>query len=348
MSNNNDTAHPVKNLYPFAVLIALVVMSVGCDDSHYLDHIDKESLFAEPVSAEITQIRSEWIGKDLSATSYSVDQLVPIGETGVVLKIVSYQLQGMKQYAALVIPDSEQKMPLRILVNGFDLNNTTNSIRLMIDESFNDKPYAFALPSLRGQSLSLDVNGIKYETQVADGDHCDAFDGAADDVIALLNVIEGTETNIDVQRSAVRGGSRGGTVALLVGERDPRIKAVVAIASPTNMLELTSQNEDDPTYQCQFLRDLVENSVTIADTRKKMLRSSPVFFSDTSPLTQLHLAEDDQIVPVSQGYSFKQRMIDLSLGLSLEFFVYAGRDHSNIALDNAELQQRVETFLSKL
>ena len=134
---------------------------------------------------------------------------------------------------------------------------------------------------------------------------------------------------------------------MLVGERDPRIKAVIAIASPTDMLELTAHNEDDPTYQCQFLSDLVANSISLADARKKLLKSSPLYFVSTSPKIQLHLAEDDQIVPVSQGYRFKQRITDLNPG-SLDFYVYPGRDHSNIGLDNPELAGRTEAFLSDL
>jgi dienelactone hydrolase len=338
----------MKTLCSYVILIVFIILSLGCEDSHYLDQVDRAALFAEPTPAEISQLRFEWTNKDLSVKSYHLDQLAEIGETGVTLKVISYSTQGMKQFAALIIPESEEEVPLRIFVNGFDLSNTTNSIKLLIDESFNDQPYAFALPSLRGQSVSIEVNSIVYKTPIADGNRCDAFDGAADDVIAMMNAIQLTESRIDMQRTSVRGGSRGGTVAMLVGQRDSRVKGVVAVAAPTDMLELTSQNEDDATYQCQFLKDLVENSVLLDDARKKILKSSPVFFADTSPRTQLHLAEDDRIVPVSQGYIFKQRMTDLNLEESIEFFIYPGRDHSNITTDNSELNQRIEAFLNDL
>jgi dipeptidyl aminopeptidase/acylaminoacyl peptidase len=66
--------------------------------------------------------------------------------------------------------------------------------------------------------------------QFSGGEHCDGFDGAADDIIAFLNVIEETEDRADVQRTTVRGGSRGATVALLVAERDKRVKGAIGVA----------------------------------------------------------------------------------------------------------------------
>jgi hypothetical protein len=325
-----------------------VICSVSCEEVHYLDQVDKDQLFAYPTSAELETIRQEWTKRDLTPSEVAVVQYKEITENGVMLKIISFRARGIKQYAALVIPPFQEKMPLRIYVNGFDVHNTINAINLEIEEGFNTSPFAFALPSMRGQSLRINVNGVVYETPAAEGDHCDAFDGAADDVIALINAVKNSEPGIDVERVSVRGGSRGGTVALLVAERDSRVKAAIDVAGPTNMLDLTAANEDDLTYQCQFLRSLVENSVTLAEARKKMLASSPVFFAGTLPKTQLHLGENDRIVPLTQGYELKDQMSTLGNSQLLELFIYSNRDHSNIATGNTELADRIENFLSGL
>jgi dipeptidyl aminopeptidase/acylaminoacyl peptidase len=201
---------------------------------------------------------------------------------------------------------------------------------------------------MRGQSLAITVNGTEYTTPISEGRHCDAFDQGADDAIAFLNIIEATEQKADASRVAVRGGSRGGTVALLMGERDERVKMAVAIVGPTDMLGLTSQNVNDLTYQCQFLEGLVQKTETLNTARLNMIASSPIFFADRLPKTQVHFAEDDQIVPLSQGVELRTRMTEIGLQDRFEMFVYEGKDHSNIAVDNKEMNDRIEELFSQL
>src|SRR5690606_2383281 len=142
--------------------------------------------------------------------------------------------------------------------------------------------------------------------------------------------------------------SRGATVAFLMGERDKRVKRVLGIAGPTNLLELTSKMENDLTYQCQFLSDLVNETATIAETRHKMIASSPIYFAENLPVSQLHLGKEDKIVPVSQGEMLEEIMIGLGIFGRFQLFVYKNRNHQNIAANNEELDMRVEEFLSHL
>ena len=174
------------------------------------------------------------------------------------------------------------------------------------------------------------------------------FDGAADDAIAFLNIIEHTESNVDISRVAVNGGSRGGTVALLMSERDESVKLVTAIVSPTNMLALTAKNENDETYQCQFLSGLVNGDVSIADSRHLLIASSPIFFAQNLSQTQLHFAGNDEIVPVSQGEMLAQKMNDLGLNDIFELYIYEDRSHQDIGINNQEMRNRIEEFLSQL
>ncbi|WP_299218228.1 prolyl oligopeptidase family serine peptidase [uncultured Aquimarina sp.] len=330
----------------FMVIILLGFLT-ACDKDDFLDNFDNQILFATPTEVELNAISQDWTSRDLSPDDYRLEQIIELTSNGAILKIVSYRVNGFKEYGALIIPESSIPLPIRMQIFGFSKEVTTNSFRLNLNDD-SDLPFIFAIPALRGQSLRITINNEEYTTPTSEGRHCDAFDGATDDALAFLNIIESTETNADFNRVAVNGGSRGGTVALLMGEHDERIKRVVGVVAPTNMLELTSRNENDTTYQCQFLQELVSGNITIEEARYKMIASSPIYFAKNLPLTQLHMAENDQNVPLSQGEQLLDVMTNLGLGESFELFVYENRTHSNIGMENQELTSRIQQFLSQL
>ncbi len=55
----------------------------------------------------------------------------------------------------------------------------------------------------------------------------------------------------------IRGGSRGGIVALLAGERDQRFKRVAPVAFNVDFIGLTANQYNDRTYKEQFLTGLI-------------------------------------------------------------------------------------------
>ena len=319
---------------------------ISCNKDFLKDY-DTEELFATPTTAELNDVLTDWQSRDLSPSNYTEEAVYPVGGNAV-LKMVSFNVSGNKEYGALLIPPSVEGMPVRMWIGGFGYDVTMNSINIVFDTTASDHPFIFAVPALRGQWLSVRVNGIEYTSPVSEGNHCDAFDGATDDAIAFLNIIDSTEVKSDINRTGVRGGSRGATVAMLMAERDERVKLAVSVAGPVNMIELTSKSENDETYQCQFLDDLVNGNETIDQARHKMIASSPYFFSEYLPPTQLHLAAKDDIVPVSEGEDLNEKMNESGLGGPLELFIYEGRDHSNIATNNSELEERIQSFFSQL
>jgi len=334
---------------PIHILILLnILFCSSCKDDDFLDGYNRNELFAEPSQNELDDILMDWKSRDLSMKNYTVLQETEIPGINAVLKTVSYTVNGYHEYAALLVPESAGDMPVQMYIGGFGINNNVNSIQLVIDH-YDDEPFVFALPALRGQAFNITINDIRFSSPgTSEGDHCDAFDGAADDVIALLNVIAGTEGGVNIKRTSVRGGSRGATVALLAAERDKRIKLAIGVAGPVNLLELTSLNENDQTYQCQFLNDLVNGNITVQSARLKMIASSPVFFAAHLGQTQLHLGKDDLIVPFSQGEDLKKVLDDLGMTDSLQLFIYEGRTHENIATNNPELNERINVFLKQL
>jgi cephalosporin-C deacetylase-like acetyl esterase len=263
------------------------------------------------------------------------------------VKIVSFKVNNIKAYGALIIPNNASSVPVNVWVGGFQLNNTINSLNIDLINSGTGQAQIVAIPALRGQSLKITINGVVYTSPISEGAQCEAFDEATDDVLAFLNVIQQTEASADVNRTGVRGGSRGGTVALLAGIGDPRVKRVVNTAGPANMLELTSQNEKDPTYQCQFLSDYKNSKESLVKARLRMIASSPIYFAQHLPKTQLHLGLKDNIVPVRQGYDLQKKVNESGTPERFELFTY-DRSHSDIATDNSQLQDRIRQFFAAL
>ncbi len=340
------TITPNRKHVTHIAIFLVALLCTHCREDDFLDGYDRNDLFSDPTQSELDAVRSAWSSRDLSVKGYHVEQENKIANANVTLKIVSFTVDGHKEYGALVIPAGSTSLPVRIFVGGFGIDNDVNSINLVLD-NVNGDPFVFAFPALRGQSLSITINNIEYTSPVSEGEHCDAFDGAADDIIAFLNVIEHTEVTADVHRTTVRGGSRGATVALLAAERDKRIRGALGIAGPVNLLELTSSHENDKTYQCQFLNDLVENHHSLESARLKMIASSPVYFAELLPKAQLHLGANDAVVPVSQGEELKTAMTKIGMTDSLELFIYEGRTHENIATDNKLLSDRITEFLKQ-
>ncbi|HZY80092.1 MAG TPA: prolyl oligopeptidase family serine peptidase [Cyclobacteriaceae bacterium] len=332
------------NIFSFVIIICF---TISCSDDPFLDGFDTAALFASPTQAELDAISSEWRARDLSPKDYKVEQTTDVGN-GTKLKIVSFHVSGYKEYGMLLVPAGDDSLPVRMYFGGFGKDVTENSVILQMGNEAAANPFVFAIPAFRGQPLKLTINGTSYTTPLSEGEHCDAFEGAADDAIAFLNVINVIEDKVDVERTSVRGGSRGGTVSLLMAERDRRVKIAICVAGPANMLELTSTHENDPTYQCQFLDGLVNKNTTVADARKKMIASSPIFFAKDLPRTQMHLGEEDVIVPVSQGDELKEKVKQVGSRGTFDLFIYDGRGHDDIANGNTELNTRIETLLNDL
>lgn len=335
--------HPKRNL-SFALFVLLLLCACNKDG---LSKKEEKQLFTAPVQTETDALLAEWQARDLTPTDYTVLQETPIQGGQYTFRMVGYKLGGIQEYGALLIPQTGIPVPVRILVGGFGLGITANSVAMVTDGSGGTAPCIVAIPALRGQSLQVTVNGTVYTSPQSGGEHCNAFDGATDDVLCFLNLIEQTVPEADVNRTSVRGGSRGGTVALLAGIRDPRVKRVVGIVSPTDLLILTSQHLLDDTYRCQFLDAFVNGQVSLEEARKRLLASSPFYFAQRLPLTQLHMGLNDTNVPVDQGYALESEMLRLGLSSQFQLFTY-NKSHTDIAVNNPEMAQRIEDFLSQL
>lgn len=329
------------SIAPLAVLLFLACNKDG------LTHKEEKQLFATPVQTETDAILAEWQSRDLTPTDYTVLQQTPVAGGQYTFKMVGFRVSGIQEYGALLVPQASGTMPVRMQLGGFGLGITVNSFNLLLGGGAPSDPHILAMPAFRGQSLEVTVDGVLYTSPQSGGEHCDAFDGATDDALAFLNLIQQTEPTADVNRTSMRGGSRGGTVSLLAGIRDPRVKRVVDVVGPTDMLVLTSQHLLDDTYRCQFLTALQNDQVTLAQARKRIIASSPLYFAQRLPLVQLHMGVKDPNVPIDQGYALESEMLRLGLSHKFQLFIY-DKAHTDIAIDNPEMVNRIEQFLSQL
>ena len=329
------------------LLLGLVIPAVSCKKKDPLAGIDKNALFAAPTPEELAAIETAWEKRDLLPRDVIIEETHAINNK-IDLKLISFRLYGHKQYAGVLVPVTSKPLPVRLCADGFALNNPTSYQSIKTSSDAASPPFVYIVPALRGQSLTLKINDVEFKTPVSEGTRNDAFDGATDDAIACLNAVAIAFKEANTSKVMVQGGSRGGTVNLLMAERDKRVKLAVGVAFPADLLTLTASNQNDDTYKFQFLDALIHGSATLEETRIKMIASSPLYFCQHLPKTQIHFGDKDNITPSRQGEMLFNKMKAIGLEAKIELFIYRDRGHSNIGLNNNEMEDRIQKFFQQL
>lgn len=330
------------------VLLGVLVLCGSCRKKDPLAGIDKNVLFAPPTKEELDAVQATWQARDLNPQHITIEATHAI-DNKLRLVIISFRASGSKQYAGVLVPATQKTLPVRLYIAGFSLNDAVSRQSIQTSSSATDTlPFVYVVPALRGQSLSLSVNGVEYKTPASEGQRNDAFEGATDDAIASLNAVGKTFKEADTSKVMVQGGSRGGTVALLIAERDKRVKLAAAIAFPADLLTLTAVYQHDPTYKFQFLDALISGNATLEETRKKLLAATPLYFCKHLPEIQVHFGDQDNITPPVQGELLLNAMKDAGKEADIELFIYKGRGHHDIGNNNSEMQQKIEDFFRRI
>jgi dipeptidyl aminopeptidase/acylaminoacyl peptidase len=258
--------------------------------------IDLDSLFAPADSAELSTIVAFWSNLNLKHDSFFIkdESKYYLGKT---ILILEHYHQGHKHYGAVLLPDGyveNKQYPLLLWANGLDQSNPGVDVFDGLIRGLNKglENYIIVIPSFRGQDLI--TNSERY---CSDGFFGDAFDGAAEDALKLLELVK-AKFSIDVNRITVCGISRGGTVALLMASRDSTIKNTVAIAGPTYFLSRDVYRR----YSKQFRYQFLSKKIPLKDMRQKMIKSSPVYFISSYPnrLLLIH-GKYDRVVPLENA-----------------------------------------------
>ena len=307
------------------------------------------SVFAKPTATEIAAVEKDWASRDLKPRGVKEElrSTVRIADRTFNVRIVSHLVLGSRHYGAIIFPAnaSAKSLPIIIEAKGvsptyfpLDLENL-HSPRMMGDDA--DK-FVYVVPTFRGEVLNF--NGKTFKS---DGDRTDALDGATDDAIALLSVALQTTVEADSSRICAFGQSRGGNVALLTGIRDKRIDCVVDWAGPTDWLYAMGTNgwtEQElwaeglriraNTLQTggqnieRFLKRAIDGKATLADVRRRMIASSPLYFAQRLPRSQFHYGLEDPSVPVRNGRELVANLRRHGIPASrYESFFYPGQGH---------------------
>lgn len=89
-------------------------------------------------------------------------------------------------------------------------------------------------------------------------------------------------------------------------------------------------------------------SLSIEATRMKMIASSPMYFYQHLPKTQLHFGKNDKITPAYQGEMLYNKMKESELEDNIEYFIYNNRDHHSIGNNNPEMEERIKSFFEQI
>lgn len=324
-------------------------------------------VFRQPTIEEIRAVEADWASRDLSVKGVRQELRKTISFDGwqADVRVVSHLVHGSRHYGAIIMPLDASPGCCAVIVDAkgvspsyFPLTiENVDSVRMMGDSRGR---FVYVVPSFRGEVMK-----VGDRTFTSEGDRRDALDGATDDAIALLNVALATTPQADAERVCVYGHSRGGNVALLVGERDRRIKCVVDVAGPTdwfylmgtdgwteeelwreairtraNTFETGGQNVE------RFLMRAIEGKASLADVRHNMIASSPLYFADRlRARTQLHYGLEDPSVPSRNGRAFVAKLRrKAQTAKILQAFFYPGEGHDT---DRLAMPEAARKFILK-
>ncbi|MEM8896757.1 MAG: prolyl oligopeptidase family serine peptidase [Bacteroidota bacterium] len=304
----------MKTMTSFSIYVILIVSQffggISCTQSlendpcaariHYKgilgeDDIEVDSLLRQVDSSEVEEVSKYWDTFNLKSDSIWEESRF-MHRSNRELRVVAHMAEGDIHYGAIFLPRGYTKnatYPVLLFAPG--LNQVSPAVDINKHSTIPSlsrklSSYIIVVPSYRGQSLIVDDRSY-----CSDGFFGDAFDGATDDALRLLEVALETVEGADPTQVAVYGISRGGTVSLLAASRDKRIKAAISQAGPVDFLRRDVFDRYNLQYRYQFLN----GKATFEERRKHILRSSPLNFISgfEGSLLILHGNRDD-VVPM--------------------------------------------------
>lgn len=305
--------------------IMAILCACGGNTNNTSSHTNNEEIISNtsfnyrtPTTEELNGIENMWAMRDLSAKNVVLSYEQTTGNVNV--KIYEHSVGNNKHYGAIITPTNppSTKLPVELSLDGLDQSNP--SITIENNLRYFKGNTVLVVPAFRGRTMHY--NGMNY---FASGDFCDAWDGATDDTIALLNVVETTTPLANMNRVLATGYSRGGTIALLIAERDSRIHTVIDGAGPVDFYRNDVREHYGNQYQCQFL-----NNFTETQARQRMLASSPLRFNFLPNVKHVYIfnGANDTIVPLWNPTDMSNHL--LNQGISAKLYIYNGFGHGDI------------------
>lgn len=301
--------------------------------------LSKSFVFSPVTAEQIAQTQASWRSRNLAPAGVAVYH-EDAANSLYTLRIYEHRVQGRLHYGAVTIPKTAGSFPVVLFADGLNQSNATMDVWQWSQSAQARLGQAiFVVPVFRGRTLIY--RGISVAAQ---GDFCDAYDGAADDSIALLNVVQAEIPQADFTRLLARGGSRGGNTALLMGARDARVTMVSAGSAPVDFYRQEVADGYREQYRCQFFDGLTE-----AQARERMIASSPLLFPALPNVTRVFIDQggSDPIVPPWNATEMEARL--RAQGVNVDLRMYGGYGHDLPQAPEWHLRQAeiYETFLAQ-
>jgi dienelactone hydrolase len=324
---------------------AIVLVLAACSGAPPSRPWTFEQLLAPPTASEIESVDRSWpralpiSDARVAATRHKTFPGVGAYE----VRVVTHRYAGEERCGFVLVPEGAQRGSLAALIDVRDIRwdypprDISRGAFVMAKILRGDASrLAIVMPCLGGESLRIDDLTI-----TAQGDRRNAWEGAALDTIAFTTAALATTPEIDPSRLVVYGYSRGGGVALLVGQRDPRVRAVLAFAAPTDWFRAMNDQDGrwserlgaaarDPslapdTLRSQFLEWFVRDGESLAQLRRRLLGSSPLYFVRHLRTAQVHQGGADAAVPVENATALREAARAASA--NVEVRIYEGAPH---------------------
>ena len=319
---------------------------------------DLDALFAPPTAMEIAQVETDWETRapEVSGVQVELDTEVTSLLAGTVrVRVLSHTVGGLRHYGLLVTPPGADpgSLPVIVYAHGGDDGVDLDDIFLIIPFLQSAGSVAFVAPSYRSEPLR-----VEDRVFMSDGPPS-PWDRDVDDTMSLLSVALEQAPELDGERIALLGLSRGGGVSLLTAARDTRIDAVVEAAGPTDLFDgyareiveeaLAGSLRDLPGLE--YLNETLiqpwrRGELAEAEARIEMLRRSAAYFVGRLPPVQLHHGTADQIVAVSQAHRLIEAMEAAGKGADeFDANIYEGAGHGLLDLVVQGAATRAVEFL---
>jgi hypothetical protein len=292
--------------------------------------------YAPPTAAELARVRSEWKKRDLKPREIRKEHETPLTIRGVAVQAtaISYLVHGQRNYGVILVPReaAQTSYPVLVELKGVSPSyfplNVPGGILMPAILGADLRNFVVFLPACRGEQLLF--GGKTYQCE---GDPDDSWDGATDDAISFISAGLASCPQADAGRIVVFGKSRGGAVAMLLGERDPRVRAIVSWSGPAGWIENMPQMGRSQFELVReaisakaspfsrggqalrtFFKPAIDGMMNLKETRDRLITSSPIYFVAHLPPAQLHYGVNDFIVPTEEGRSIEAALARLGSG----------------------------------
>ncbi|TVP45359.1 MAG: alpha/beta fold hydrolase [Gemmatimonadales bacterium] len=338
--------------------LGLLLVVAACSEATAPEErrVDLDRLFAPATESEVAAVRAEWAARTSLASGVRQESsgLLSVAGAAGRFQVVSHLVDGHRHYGAIVTPVGAEPRSLPVLVFAHGGDDGVSAAELTLYFlALGDAAASFVwvVPSFRSEPLRWGL-----ETFTSEGEPS-PWNRDVDDALSLLSVAFEEEPAADPDRVAVLGLSRGGGVGLLMGARDPRVKAVVSFFGPTDFFDpwmqgivgdaLQGRPRDLPGLDWldrSYLQPLSRGELSVDAVRREFVRRSAVLFAPSLPAVQIHHGTADPIVAFSQAERLDAVMRSLGRGEpEYEFFAYPGGGHIPLTLPGSI--GRTATFL---